>query len=60
MSAWVLMILPFGLGGMMAVTNRGYLAPLFTTGTGVRFLLVGAVLLMAGGLWLRRIVKPVF
>ncbi len=60
MSAWVLMILPFGLGGMMAVTNRGYLAPLFTTGTGVRLLVVGAVLLAAGGLWLRRIVKPIF
>ena len=60
MSAWVLMILPFGLGGMMAVTNREYLSPLFSTGTGIRLLAVGALLLTVGGLWLRRIVKPIF
>jgi tight adherence protein B len=60
MSAWVLMVLPFGLGGVMAITNRGYLSPLFETGTGLRLLGVAGVLLVAGGLWLRRIVKPIF
>jgi tight adherence protein B len=60
MSAWVLMVLPFGLTAMMLVTNRGYVSPLFTSGTGLRLLTVGAVLLVAGGLWLRRIVKPIF
>jgi tight adherence protein B len=60
MSAWVLMVLPFGLGGMMAITNRAYLSPLFGTGTGLRLLGVGAVLLAIGGAWLRRIVKPIF
>lgn len=59
-SAWVLMVLPFGLGGMMALTNRDYLAPLFGTGTGLRLLAGGAVLLAVGGVWLRRIVKPTF
>jgi tight adherence protein B len=60
MSAWVLMVLPFGLGAIMAVTNRGYLSPLFSSGTGLRLVAVGAVLLTIGGLWLRQIVKPTF
>ena len=60
MSAWVLMILPFGLGAIMSVTNRSYMSPLVGTGTGLRLLAAGAVLLTVGGLWLRRIVKPTF
>ena len=60
MSAWVLMILPFGLAGVMAVTNPEYLSPLFGTTKGYTLLAVGAVLLAAGGVWLRRIVKPAF
>jgi tight adherence protein B len=60
MSAWVLMILPFGLAAVMAVTNPKYLGPLFHSGKGHVLLAVGAALLVAGGLWLRRIVKPVF
>jgi tight adherence protein B len=60
MSAWVLMILPFGLGGVMAVTNKAYLSPLFAGAMGFKLLAVGAALLVVGGLWLRRIVKPTF
>jgi tight adherence protein B len=60
MSAWVLMILPFGLGGMMEVTNPDYVSPLFGSSTGYKLLAVAAVLLIVGGLWLRRIVRPVF
>jgi tight adherence protein B len=60
MSAWVLMLLPFGLVGVMAVTNPDYLSPLFGSGIGHKLLAVAAVLLLAGGLWLRRIVKPIF
>ena len=60
LSALVLMILPFGLGAMMAVTNRNYMDPLFTTGTGYKLLAVAAALLTVGGLWLKKIVKPTF
>lgn len=60
MSAWVLMILPFGLGSVMAVTNPEYLSPLFGSAKGYQLLAVGAALLVGGGLWLRRIVKPAF
>ena len=60
LSAVVLMILPFGLGAMMAVTNRSYMNPLFTTATGYKLLAVAAALLTVGGLWLKKIVKPTF
>jgi len=60
MSAWVLMLLPFGLVGVMFVTNPAFLSPLFSAGVGHKLLLVAAVLLLVGGLWLRRIVKPIF
>jgi tight adherence protein B len=60
LSAWVLMVLPFGLGAMMAVTNRNYMDPLFTTGAGYKLLAVAAALLAVGGLWLKKIVKPTF
>ncbi len=60
MSAWVLMILPFGLAALMSATNRNYIKPLLTTGTGYKLLTVAGVLLVVGGLWLRKIVKPIF
>ena len=60
LSAWVLMVLPFGLAALMSVTNRDYIKPLVSTGTGYKLLAVGAVLLAVGGLWLRKIVKPTF
>ncbi len=60
LSAWVLMVLPFGLGGMVAATNPNFMDPLFTTGTGHVLLGTGAVLMVVGGVWLRKIVKPVF
>jgi tight adherence protein B len=60
MSAWVLMLLPFGLMGIMFVTNPKFLSPLFSAAIGFKLLAVGAALLVVGGLWLRQIVKPVF
>jgi tight adherence protein B len=60
LSAVVLMVLPFGLAAVMSVTNRSYLGPLYQSGTGHVLLAVAAVLLAAGGVWLRRIVKPIF
>jgi tight adherence protein B len=60
LSAWVLMVLPFGLGALMSLTNRDYIKPLLTTGTGYKLLAVAAALLAVGGLWLRKIVKPTF
>lgn len=59
MSATVLMLLPFFLAAAMYVTNRSYLSPL-GSGGGLLLLAAGGALQLAGALWLRRIVKPVF
>ena len=60
MSAVVLMALPFGLALVMSVTNPTYLSPLFHSRTGLILVAVGLTLLTGGGLWLRKIVKPIF
>ena len=60
MSAWVLVILPLALALFMSITNSAYIRPLYSTGKGLVMLATGAALLVAGGLWLRRIVKPIF
>lgn len=60
LSGWVLMAIPFAVGAMMAITNPTYLEVLFTTAKGLVLLALGAVLMTAGGVWLRRIARPVF
>ena len=59
-SAIVLFILPFALGVVMGMANPEYVGLLFTTGTGLVMLGVGAALMTVGGLWLRQLVRPVF
>ena len=60
LSAVVLMVLPFGLALVMSVTNPGFLSPLFHSRTGLMLVAAGTALLAVGGLWLRKIVKPIF
>lgn len=60
LSGWVLMVMPFAVGAMMAVTNRSYLNVLFTSTKGLVLVGLGAVFMAAGATWLRRIAKPVF
>lgn len=56
LSAWILLVLPFVLIGMLSVVNPGYIATLFATGPGIVMLVLGAVLLLVGAIWLRNIV----
>lgn len=56
LSAWILLLLPFVLIGMLMVVNPGYIAGLFATGPGLVMLVIGGVLLLVGALWLRSIV----
>ena len=56
LSAWILLVLPFVLIGMLAVVNPGYISALFATGPGIVMLVLGAVLLLVGAIWLRNIV----
>lgn len=56
-SAIVVGSLPFFLGGFLYVTNPGYLEPLLTTTYGLIAIGVGGLLMLAGILWLRKIVN---
>lgn len=60
LSALILMALPFGVGLMMMLTNPGYLAPLLGSPIGIAMLVIGGVLLVVGGLWLRKTVEVRF
>ena len=57
LSAYVLMALPFGIAGFLMFSNPEYMAK-FTQGLiGYGLLGVGVVLLVLGGLWLRKVVS---
>jgi len=57
MSAWVLGLLPFGVGALMMVINPGFLDVLWQDPVGIR--MVGGVLvaMLFGVLWMSRIVR---
>jgi tight adherence protein B len=57
LSAYVLVALPLGLGLILSVVNRSYMAPLFTTGGGRMMLVAGAVMMGFGALILKKIVS---
>jgi Flp pilus assembly protein TadB len=56
-SAKVLVALPLLMGAYLLAFKRTYLAPLYTTGTGILLLVVGAGLLVLGSVWLSRLTK---
>jgi tight adherence protein B len=56
-SAWILVILPFALAGVLQAVNPDFMKVLWTDPTGIR-LVAGALIAMAiGVLWMWRIVK---
>jgi tight adherence protein B len=58
LSAEVLIGLPFAMAGLLTLINREYMRPLYTTRTGHILIAVGLVMMTAGALILRRMVKP--
>ena len=56
LSAIVLLVLPFLLGGYLLIVNPGYLAPLVTTSVGLLILAVITALMLVGFLWIRRLI----
>ncbi|MHA7208938.1 type II secretion system F family protein [Arthrobacter sp. MDT1-65] len=56
-SALVLMVLPFALGGILVVISPGYMDPLMQHPLGHAMIAVSVVLLGVGGLWLRKVVS---
>lgn len=56
LSAWVLMALPLVVPLLLTLINPGFLAPMISTPIGWVLLAVSTVLLLIGGLWIRRLV----
>ena len=54
LSAVVLMALPFGVAGFLMLTNPGYLAGFTESLFGYGLLVLAGLLLLVGGLWLRK------
>ncbi len=60
LSAAVLMALPFGIIGFISLTNPGYLARFTESFVGHAMLAGAAVMLLVGGLWLKKTVAIKF
>jgi tight adherence protein B len=54
LSAVILFVLPFFMIGLLLLVNPGYMTLMFTTATGLTLMAVGLILLVVGGIWLRR------
>jgi tight adherence protein B len=60
LSAVILLLLPIGMVGVIAVTNPSYLDELTTTSTGTVLIVAGITLLVVGGLWMRKMIRVVY
>jgi tight adherence protein B len=60
LSAVVLMALPFGIIGFISASNPGYLSRFTESVLGYGMLAVAGVMLLVGGLWLRKTVRITF
>ena len=59
-SAWILLALPFVAAGGIMVLSPEYGSAMYTTRAGLSMLGVGAVLMVIGSLWIRRIIRLKF
>jgi tight adherence protein B len=57
LSAYVLMALPFGIAGFLMISNRPYMMKFTESLVGYCMIAASAVLLIIGGLWLRKVVS---
>lgn len=55
-SAIILYVLPFVVAALLYVMNPGYLTPMFTTGAGIAMVSLATVMLIVGGVWLKKVV----
>lgn len=60
LSAYVLMALPFGIGGFLFMSNPDYILTLTESALGYGMLAAGVVLLVIGGIWLSKVVSIKF
>jgi tight adherence protein B len=57
LSAYILIGLPIILAGVLAMLNRSYISVLYTTSMGIVILVFAIVLMIAGIIWILRIIK---
>jgi tight adherence protein B len=57
LSGWVLVAVPFALFGLLSLTSPEYAADLVQTETGNKMVGAALVLILIGGLWIRRLVR---
>jgi tight adherence protein B len=57
MSAWILGLLPFVVGGMMVLLNPEYIKILWTDPSGLKILRYALGMIVVGVLWLRRVIR---
>ncbi|MBB1036254.1 type II secretion system protein F [Dietzia sp. CQ4] len=60
LSAYILMALPVGIAGFLFMTNPAYMVPFTQSLLGYALVAVALILLIAGGLWLRKTVNIKF
>ena len=60
MSAYVLMALPIGIAGFLALTSPEYIGRLTQSALGYLLIAVSTVMLLLGALWLRKLVRITF
>lgn len=56
LSAWVLGLLPFATAGLIQLVNPTFLAVLWQDAAGLKMIGVAAVMMIAGFLWMRKII----
>ncbi len=56
LSALILIAVPFVLFGMISLSSPGYVAPLVETEQGHRLIIISAIMMVIGILWVKRIV----
>ncbi|MFE5836128.1 type II secretion system F family protein [Arthrobacter sp. NPDC056493] len=59
-SAYILMALPVGIVIMLSLVNPGYMNKMFTNPLGWVMIVVSTILMIIGGLWMRKIVNLKF
>jgi tight adherence protein B len=57
MSAWILGLLPFGVGGMLALLNPNYVRVLWVDPRGEKLLWTALVMIVVGVIWLRKVIR---
>jgi len=57
MSAWVLGLLPFALGGMLLIVNPDYMRILWIDPIGVKLIWTALVMLSIGVIWQRKVIR---